>query len=273
VEERLLFRQRAARYFVILKSYMAQYLKTKMAYRTDFFVQVFSDVLQQAVNLIFILVVFSKVPEIKGWTRDEVLFIYGFFLVPFGIYSGFFNHLFDVPEKYVLQGEFDRILIRPINAWYQVVVETMKPELMVDIVIGIVIMVYSGRAMNLSPVWWDLPLALALIFGATLIYAGVYTALASLGFWTEGNIGLMPMVYNLSQYGRFPMTIYRGPVKFILTWILPFAFVGFYPAALLMHRYEFTGYALLTPAVGIICFTVAYRIWTAGIRRYRGTGS
>lgn len=261
------------RYVAIFFHYLAQYIKTKMAYRADFFIYAFSDLLLQSVNLIFLLVVFTKVPAIKGWTRDQVLFIYGFFLVPFAIYSGFFNHLFDVPEKYVLQGEMDRVLVRPLNAWYQVVIETMNPELLVGMFAGIALMIYSGQAMHLELIWWDIPLALVMVLGATLIYAGVYTFLASLGFWTEGNIGLMPMVYNLSNYGRYPMTVYRGPIRFILTWVLPFAFVGFYPATLLMHRYEFIGYALLTPVVGVIAFALAYRVWVAGIRRYRGTGS
>lgn len=261
------------RHLFIFFLYLSQYMKSKMAYRADFFIYVFSDVLLQSVNIIFLLVVFTKVPAIKGWDRDQVLFIYGFFLVPFAIYSGFLNHLFDVPEKYVLQGELDRILVRPLNSWFQVVVETMNPELLFGAVAGIAIMIYSGQNMNLTLTWWDIPLALVMVLGATLIYAGVYTLLASIGFWSEGNMGLMPMVYNLSHYGRYPMTVYRGPVRFILTWILPFAFVGFYPATMLMHRYEYKYYALLTPLVGVICFTVAYKVWVVGIKKYRGTGS
>jgi ABC-2 type transport system permease protein len=244
-----------------------------MAYRADFFIGVFSELLLQSVNLIFLLVVFTKIPAIKGWDKDQVLFIYGFFLVPFAIYGGFLNHLFDVPERYVLQGELDRVLVRPLNSWFQVVVETMNPELLFGGSAGIALMIYAGKNMNLTLNWWDIPLALVMVFGATLIYAGVYTFLASLGFWSEGNMGLMPMVYNLSSYGRYPMTVYRGPIRFILTWILPFAFVGFYPATLIMHRYEYIAYALLTPLVGVVCFAIAYMVWVIGIRRYRGTGS
>lgn len=263
----------ATRYLVIFFYYLAQYIKAKLEYRSDFVAHIFTDLLQQAVNLVFILVVFTKVPDIQGWTRHEVLFIYGFFLVPFGIYGGFLNHLFDVPEKYVLMGEFDRVLLRPLNSWFQVVVETMKPELLIGMVTGGLLMFYSGRALNLTVMWWDIPLFVVLVLGATLVYAGIYTALASLGFWTEGSIGLMPMVFNLSQYGRYPMDIFRGPVRFILTWILPFGFVGFFPAALIMHRYEYIWYGLLTPVVGLISFAFAYRMWMAGVNRYRGTGS
>lgn len=263
----------AARYSIIFFYYLAQYIKAKLEYRSDFLAHIFTDLLQMGVNLVFILVVFTKVPDIQGWSRDEVLFIYGFFLVPFAIYGGFLNHLFDVPEKYVLMGEFDRILVRPLNSWFQVVVETMKPELLLGMISGALLMYYSGQNMNLALVWWDVPLFMVLVFGATMVYAGIYTALASLGFWTEGSLGLMPMVFNLSQYGRYPMTIFRGPVRFVLTWILPFAFVGFFPATLIMHRYEYIWYAGLTPVVGVVCFALAYRMWKAGVKQYRGTGS
>lgn len=261
------------RYAFIFWHYLAQYLKVQMVYRADFFANLFSEILNQSVNLIFIAVVFTKVPAIQGWTRDEILFIYGFFLLPFSIYAGFFNHLFDVPEKYVLEGEFDRILVRPLNSWFQVVIETMQPELLFGSLTGLGLMLYSGIHMNLTPDWWDIPLGLLMVISATLVYAGVYTILASIGFWSEGNTGLMPMVYNLSNYGRYPMTVYRGAIRFILTWILPFAFVGFFPSTLLMKRYEYLGYALITPLVGIGFFVLGQFIWNTGVRKYRGTGS
>lgn len=252
--------------------YAAQYLKTRMAYRGDFWIYLLSDFLLQSVNLIFILTLFARVPHIKGWSREEVLFIYGFFLVPFGFYSGFFNHLFDVPEKYILRGELDRVLLRPLNTLFQVVVETMNLELIFIALAGIIIMIYSGAQMDLAWHWWDFPLALLLIVGATLIYGGIYTLLASLGFWAEGNLGLMPMIYNLSQYGRYPVTVYRGVIRFILTWILPFAFVGFFPSTIFLRRYEFLPYALLTPVVGVVFFGLGWLVWQRGIRRYVGAG-
>lgn len=69
---------------------MAQYIKTKLQYRTDLLVEFFSDLMSQAVNLIFILVVFGHTDLLHGWTRDEMIFIYGFFLVPFALFGAFF---------------------------------------------------------------------------------------------------------------------------------------------------------------------------------------
>ncbi len=260
-------------YLNIFLSYAAQYLKTKLAYRGDFLVYISSDFLLQSVNLVFILVVFSHIPHIQGWSKEEMLFIYGFFLVPFSLYSGLFNHLFDVPEKYVLQGELDRILVRPLNSYFQVVVELMNLELILGVIPGFAIMGYSALALDLQFYWWDIPLFIILSIGATMIYGGIYTLLASMGFWYEGKLGLMPMIYNLSNYGRYPTDIYKGVIRFVLTWILPFAFVGFYPATMLMHRKEYLFYGMLTPVIGVVIFLMGYYVWSKGINKYQGTGS
>ena len=66
-------------YINLFLQYASQYIKTKLEYRGDFIVGLLSDLSLQAVNLIFILVVFGHTQALKGWSREEVIFIYGFF--------------------------------------------------------------------------------------------------------------------------------------------------------------------------------------------------
>ena len=63
-------------YFSMFFQYMAQYLKTKFEYRADMVVKMFSDLLFQATNLVFILVVFGHTQVLGGWNREEIIFIY-----------------------------------------------------------------------------------------------------------------------------------------------------------------------------------------------------
>ena len=76
-------------YVTMFFQYMSQYMKTRLEYRTDFFVEMISDLLNQAVNLVFILVVFGHTQFLSGWSRDEIIFIYGFFLIPFALFIPF----------------------------------------------------------------------------------------------------------------------------------------------------------------------------------------
>ena len=65
------------------------------------------------------------------------------------------------------------------------------------------------------------------------------------------------MMYNIGNYGRYPVDIYSKVIRFILTWVLPFAFVGVYPASYFLGKEEWYFYTFATPIVGIVFFIVS----------------
>lgn len=259
-------------YISIFFQYIAQYMKTRMEYRTDMLVEILSDLMFQAVNLVFILVVFSHTNALGGWQRDEIIFIYGFFLVPYALFSSFFN-IWDFNERYIIRGEMDRILTRPIHSLFQVLLERMELESLFGAITGVLIMSYAAARLNLSFHWYDLFIFILFVLGGTLVYGSIFVALASIGFWSDAKTSIMPMMYNIGNYGRYPVNIYNRFIRFILTWILPFAFVGVYPASYFLGKTDWYFYAFFTPAVGLVFFVLSVMIWNKGVKRYRGAGN
>ncbi|KSU88288.1 ABC-2 family transporter protein [Priestia flexa] len=259
-------------YFSMFFQYISQYIKTRLQYRADMVVEVVSDLLFQAVNLIFILVVFGHTQFLNGWSREEIIFIYGFFLVPFAVFSSFFN-IWDFNERYIVKGEMDRILTRPIHSLFQVILERMELESLFGAITGVAVMIYAGSILDLSFAWYDFFIFILFVLGGALVYAGIFIALASIGFWSDARTSIMPTMYNIGNYGRYPVDIYNNVIRYVLTWILPFAFVGVYPAAYFLGREEWYGYAFLTPVMGVIFFTLAIVLWNVGVKRYRGAGN
>ncbi|TRY18440.1 ABC transporter permease, partial [Geobacillus sp. LEMMJ02] len=111
------------------------------------------------------------------------------------------------------------------------------------------------------------------VLGGTFVYAGIFISLASISFWSDARSSIMPMMYNIGNYGRYPVDIYNRIIRYILTWILPFAFVGVYPSAYFLRKTEWYMYSFLTPVMGIVCFTLSLLLWNAGVKRYRGAGN
>jgi ABC-2 type transport system permease protein len=259
-------------YVNIFLQYTGQYLKTKLQYRANFFLSFLSDLMAQAVNLIFILLVFNHTSFIEGWNRDEIVFIYGFFLVPFALFASFFN-IWDFNDRYIVKGEFDRILTRPIHSLFQVVLEKMELESLLGAITGLIIMIYAGTNLEISLAWYDPLLFLLMAFGGMLVYAGIFIALASIGFWSDARTSIMPLMYNIGNYGRYPINIYHPIIRFVLTWILPFAFVGVYPAAYFLRRSEWYLYSFLTPIMGLFVFILSVFIWNQGVKKYKGAGN
>ncbi|MDA6131542.1 ABC-2 family transporter protein, partial [Escherichia coli] len=61
------------------------------------------------------------------------------------------------------------------------------------------------------------------------MYGGIFVMIACISFWADARTSIMPMMYNIGNYGRYPVDIYNSVIRFVLTWVLPFAFVGVYP--------------------------------------------
>jgi hypothetical protein len=78
---------RARRQIGIIGAYFAQFLKMRMAYRADFLVDLAANLFAIGIQLATLTVLFSKVPSLRGWSFEQVLFIYGFSLLPLGLFN------------------------------------------------------------------------------------------------------------------------------------------------------------------------------------------
>lgn len=171
-------------YLGLLIEYLKNYMKTRLTYRADFWVEVISDLLFQATNFIFILVIFMHTDSLGGWNQNEVVFVYGFFMVPYGVFSCFVN-MWGFSERYIVKGEMDRILTRPAHNLFQIFLENVDPPALFGSIIGLIIMAISGANLGLPFEWWTIPAMILLTLSAVAIYTGIYTTLTSLSFYSD----------------------------------------------------------------------------------------
>jgi len=263
-----------ALHFELGVAYLAQFIKTRLEYKADCLLGLVTSLLFHAVTLIFIDVLFAeRTLTLNGWTKAQVFFIYGFAAIPMSLFSAFFANLYMVSGTYIIEGHLDRVLLRPLGSLFQVLLERVNIERLFGLVIGAAIMYFASRQMGLSWTPGGVLLLAGLTLCGTLIYAGVFTTLAALSFWWPDRMGLLPPVYNMIALGKYPVTIYNPMLQFILMWIVPFAFVAFFPSTEFLGRQEFRLYVWLTPVVSVGTAAVGLGVWRLGIRRYESTGS
>lgn len=258
----------------LFAGYLAQLLKARLEYRLDFAVDVTTTLLRQGVDLAFLAVLFTKVPRLAGWSVHEVVFIYGFFTLVFGLYNATFLSLISVfPTRYLLKADLDRVLTRPLDPLYQITLETLRPLDLNGAVLGAGLMAYAAGQLRLAwgPVEWLL--LVPLVLGGFLVYGGFFLALTSASFWLGGPNGITPPFSTLARFGRYPTTIFGPGLRLLLSTAAPFAFIAFYPSTLLLGRDEYRVLGLATPVVGLAVFGVAVAVWRRGLRRYESAGS
>lgn len=270
---RELSRSRLWRATELLGLYFTQYAKARMSYRADFFIAVGTSLTATALGFGFMLVLFTQVRELQGWSFDEVLFLFGFSYVPLGLFNVVSLNLYDFADIYIIQGKFDRILLRPIHTLFQVLFETFRIESLHEFLLGVGVVAYAAHRLRLQwsagdIIWF----ALTAVSGA-VIYLSVFLILTSVNFWFEDKIGIVPPVYNMIAFGRYPLSIYHPAIQFLLSWLIPFAFASFYPSVRFLGRTEYGFYPYLVPLVAAAFFSLALAIWNQGVLRYASTGS
>lgn len=248
-------------------------LQRRLAYRGDLLLAGLDEVMRGVVALVMLQVYVSKTPDLHGWTSAELLFVLGFSMVPIGLFHTFCGNLYQLSNTYIIQGNLDRVLLRPYPAFLQICFDRIQIEDLSGVVLGLAVMataVANLPGFDMGPL--HLAFLLILILSAFGVVVAVFMAFAATGFWFEDRVGMVPPVYNLMEFGRWPTGIYHPALKLLITCVIPFAFVAFYPAGYLVRGGE-PWPALLTPVVAVVSLLAAGWLWRMGLRRYHSSGS
>lgn len=259
-------------------SYCAQALKMNMEYRLDFLVECLAALAMQYTSLLTIQLMFRQFHTMHDATREwndyEVFFIFGFSLIPMGLFSASAMSFYQFSDKYLVGGEMDRLLMRPLSSLFQLLLEGIAFDFLPDLGLGIAVMIYAWP--HLGTVWTLSVCAQMIlsIIGAWGVLTGIFLTLISLSFWSQDRLSILPPVYNLLNFAKFPVTIYKPFVRVLLTWVIPFGFAAFYPASGFLQNTEaFRLFSLLAPVAGALCMVVGVSTWRMGLRQYSGAGS
>jgi ABC-2 type transport system permease protein len=121
--------------------------------------------------------------------------------------------------------------------------------------------------------WWGVLYLPLVIVSGTLLMFSLQLLFACLNFWFTNVLSLLSAVTWMNQFGQYPVTIFSLPLRLLFTWVLPYAMMGFYPAAFLLRGNEYRLYGLLAPLIGFVFLGLSLSFWRWAIRHYQSTGS
>jgi ABC-2 type transport system permease protein len=262
---------------LFIKGY-ANYLKSMLEYRPAFFTDMLTNIICYSFMYFGLWILMDKFKLIQGWTMWEVFLIYSLILVSYALCSFFFRTpMFNDIENLVRTGRFDIVLIRPMNALLYTMLGRPTIAYFGHLLVGIVVFSVCFRHLNIDWTFLKVLFLILTIVGAALIYAAMYLITATLSFWIVRMDTILMTFMISAEFIHYPVSIYAKFIQFILTFVLPYAFVNYYPAYYLLGKDTGNLFhpvlQFLTPVVGVILFSLAYWFWTIGINRYESTGS
>ncbi len=251
---------------------LGQQMKAIMAYEADFVILMMSAVLVQLSGLAFIWAIFQRIPNINGWTFWEVVFMYALVFVTEGVGSLFFEGTWRL-NWMVYSGQFDQILMRPLSPIVQILAGAVGFNGLGNLVTGFALM---GIAVANVPIEWTPGRALfvvLLLASASAIRVSINLASSSSSFWVRSPWPMFSFtVHRLSEFAKYPITIYSFVVQLFVTIAVPMAFVSFFPTAVVFGVDAWSVPGLLTPLVALYAMVLAAWLFNTGLKRYESAG-
>ena len=260
------------RYWRLYRVLIKQFFKVVMQSKVDFLMGLLGFFLTQATGIIFLYLIFQQIPTLQGWTLDQLIFIYGFAQIPRGIDHLFTDNIWLVAWRLVINGEFDRYLLRPMNVFFQVIAEKLQPDALGELLIGFILVIMSvqkGVAV-VTPV--SVLLFVVSIFAGALIYTSIKLFFASFALWIKQSGSLLQVAYEMADFAKYPTEIYHKGIQFIITWVIPFAFVAYLPASYFLGKGE-AWMIGVESLIALVFWCVAYGLFNYGLKFYESAGN
>ncbi|MFH1369517.1 MAG: ABC-2 family transporter protein [Elusimicrobiota bacterium] len=222
----------------------------------------------------FLKVLSFRFNGIAGWAFPELLFLFSLSLMSHGLVVIFFVQTWMI-GRFIVRGQFDQILMRPMDAFYLFMVGTVNFIGIADLLPGIVVFIYACSLMHFHFTAISILKIIVVVLGATLIRTSLFLITNSSQFWWTGRFGLSMLTMQTIEYGSmYPLNMYPYLFQVVLTYALPIGFISFYPSLELMGKgHPFFSYVLLTLFIGMFLFLLGYGIFNMGMKRYESVGN
>ncbi len=267
------------RYLRVLGLLIRLSIQNDAAYRVDFFVQLGAALLHAAAAVTMLWVIYDNTPDLNGWGVNHMLVLLGVFRIMTGGISMFIAPSMRLLMEDVRTGTLDFVLIRPINSQFLVSARRIAIWRLADVVVGVVLAAVGAvRLGGVLPPGALMLFLVMLAAGAVIIYS-IWLILGTLSFWLLRVQNLEMIFWNVFEAARYPMAIYNPAVRWMLTYVLPVAFVVTIPAQALIGGVNAgvaaptTGVMIAAAVAAPAMLIIASAFWRFGLRHYSGASA
>ena len=235
----------------VYRQYWRINLLTTLEYRTNFLLWFGFTIVYHGTAIAALWVMLTNFPSMNGWDFRNMAFLYALWMTAHALNATFFSTVGEIPQ-WIRDGEFDRLLVRPLDELFQVI-STPGAIFPDELLLALAFLIVATVANHL-----------VISFG----YIALITQVDALRW----------IVLQLEQeFTRYPLSIYNRGVRLLLAFVIPFGFMNYFPASYFLNKAD-NGLGLplaigvFTPLIGVLFLLVAYACWRFGLQRYQGVG-
>lgn len=247
--------------------FLKVYIKTLVEYRADTIIAVIAGIVAQGSTLIFLTVIFKRIPQLAGWEFNELVFMFGLAATGRALNQTFLNAPFSL-TGFIRSGRMDMMMVRPVGVLFQAIGYSQELNGVGQLFTGLAIMSYSASHLTISWTFSHVLYAIVALICSAILQFSILLTISVLTFWIQEVRSLIYPVTWLYDFTRYPLHIFHPILRGLLTYVIPYSLASFYPSAYLLRPTDYGWAAWCVPAVTLVVLMVAYVIWSQGLRRY-----
>lgn len=263
-----------ARAYVLLA---AMWVRVSMTYRTSFVILTLGQFLVTVLDFGAILVMFANVRALGGFRLPEIAFLYGATGLCLGTADLVVGNIERLGSRIRL-GSVDAMMVRPVPLYAQACADDFALRRLGRVGQAAIVFVWAVGSLDLHWTWARVAMLPTMVLCGTVIFVALFTLGAAFQFWTtDSSEAANAFTYGGNTLTQYPLTIFPTQAVKALTFIVPVAFVNWYPSLFILGRHDPLGLPqalqLASPVAAVALSLLAALAWRAGVRRYRSTGS
>lgn len=260
-------------YFVLAR---AEYRSARQ-HRGSFALLGIATTIFVALDFVIIAFLLQRIPRLAGFSLAQLGVLYGLASLAERLADLVVGDVEKVSAR-VKDGTFDTVLLRPGPAVVQLAASSCRPQMLGRPLQAIVILAISLDRAGVDWSWDRILLLPATVLCGTLIFVAVWVAGGALTMHTvDAKEAMNAFTYGGGYMAQYPLSVYGSWFRPFFTYVLPIAFVGWFPGLHLLGVPDPLGlptwFRFAPPVAAFASLAAATLAWRAAVRRYRSTGS
>lgn len=246
-------------------------IKTVVGHPIGMVLLLLGKVLRFALLISFIYFLVGRTKTIAGYSLNQTMVFFLTFAVIDNASQIFFREVYRF-RPLVISGELDTILVKPYHPFLRILiggVDMLDAILMLPYLFILLYFIFqnSSAVTSMSIVFY-----IALAINGFVIATAFHIMVLALGILTS-EVDHTIMIYrDLTRVATVPIDVYREPVRFIFSFVLPVGVMMSFPAKALYN-------ALSVPVIGIsfciggLSLWGALQLWSYALQVYQSASS
>lgn len=259
---------------MLYNKYIKMHMKTAGQYKANTTMLSISTLIISLSELFSIYLLFARFKSVGYWGFYEAALMFGAITAIYSFVECFARG-FDEFANIVRAGELDRLLIRPVNIYYQLLGHKIEFSKLLKIIFGLAVCVIALVNMNIAWSFYKVVVLIAMFVCGCCVIFGVMLIGAGISIYTVENLEFINIFTNgAKELAYYPINIHNKWIARVFTFIVPIACFNYLPLSFIMGYGALPQIAYaLSPFIGILFIIPCILFFNLALKKYQGTGT